>query len=632
LGNKGLVTERVKNHALRAPRQLAVADGRERLTYGELDRRANQLARHLASCGVGAGSLVGLYLRRSPDFIVCALAVLKAGAAYLPLDPDAPAERIGFALKDSGTAAVITSSGLRRQAPAGAWKIVDLQADSPAIAAQSSEDCGVAIAPDDLAYVIYTSGSSGQPKGVEITHSNLNHLVAWHLQAFQVTENDRASFMAALGFDAAVWEIWPYLAAGASLHIPEERLRTDARALRDWLAEQKITVSFAVTALAESLLALEWPAEASLRYLLTGADALRRRPSATLPFALVNNYGPTEYTVVATSGLVAPAETGLPSIGRAIDRTVIRVLDEDGREVAPGEAGELYLGGAGLARGYRNQPELTAEKFVPNLFGDENAGRLYRTGDLVRLRSNGEIEFLGRMDEQVKIRGFRIEPNEIVAALDACPGVSASAVVAREAQGEKRLVAYVVTASDAQLTAPGLRQQLLQRLPDYMVPAAFVRMHALPFTLNGKVDRKALPAPEAGNTLHEQDYVAPRTLVEQRLAALIAPLLQVERVGVNDNFFLLGGHSLLGAQLINRISEGFGINLPLLSLFDHPTLAGMADEVERLILEKLDQEKLALEKLAQEKLGESVAADNSAPGSRARELEPATRSLQGNER
>jgi amino acid adenylation domain-containing protein len=620
LANNGSVAEQVKNHAVRAPQQLAVAGLGARLNYGDLDRRANQLARHLASCGVGSGSLVGLYLRRSPDFIVSALAILKAGAAYLPLDPEAPAERIGFALKDSGAAAVMTSSGLRGQVPGGNWNVVDLHADSAAIAGQSGDDCGVAISPDDLAYVIYTSGSTGQPKGVEITHANLNHLVAWHLRAFEIADNDRASFMAALGFDAAVWEIWPYLAAGASLHIPEERVRTDARSLRDWLVEEKITISFAVTALAESLLGLEWPSGVSLRYLLTGADALRRRPSANLPFTLVNNYGPTEYTVVATSGVVAPAGAGLPSIGCTIDRTVRRVLDENGCEVAPGEAGELYLGGAGLARGYRNQPALTAERFVRKAFGNESADRLYRTGDLVRVRSNGEIEFLGRVDEQVKIRGFRVEPNEIVAALDACPGVSASAVVASEDQEEKRLVAYVVASTEARLTAPGLRQQLLERLPDYMVPAVFVQMHAIPLTLNGKVDRKALPVPETGNTLPEQDYVAPRTLAEQRLAELIAPLLQVERVGVNDNFFLLGGHSLLGAQLINRISDSLGINLPLLSLFDHPTLAGMAEEVERLILEKLEQEKLE-----REKLGDSAA------GSRTRELEPATKSLQGSE-
>jgi acyl carrier protein len=326
-----------------------------------------------------------------------------------------------------------------------------------------------------------------------------------------------------------------------------------------------------------------------LRILLTGADTLRRRPAANLPFTLVNNYGPTECTVVATSGIVTPEQTTKwPSIGCAIDNAAVYILNEVMQVVPKGEAGELYVGGAGVARGYRNQPELTAQRFVRPSFATGHA-ILYRTGDLARELFNGEIEFLGRADEQVKIRGFRIEPSEIITALNACPGVETSTVVAQEeSNGEKRLIAYITTTPYATLTLGALREHLAKLLPDYMIPAVFVELESLPVTANGKVDRNALPQPSIANMLREEAYFAPRTVIEQRLAGLIAPLLNMERVGVNDNFFLLGGHSLLGTQLITRIREAFGIDLPLLSLFDHPTLAGMSSEIETLILEKIE--------------------------------------------
>ena len=581
------VSGMVSRQAAITPQAGAVVAAGAVLTYAELEARSNRLARYLISAGVARGSVVALYLKRSANFVLAALAVMKAGAAYLPVDPESPASRIAFTLEDAGVTTVVTASELCDRVPAGAWRVVDLERESALIGEQAPSAPDVEVQPEDLAYVIYTSGSTGQPKGVEIPHSSLVNLIAWHRNAFHVTAEDRASFLAALGFDAAVWELWPYLSTGATVFVPEDGIRNDARALRNWLLEEKITISFAVTAMAESLLALDWPAHTPLRYLLTGADVLRRRPSANLPFALVNNYGPTEYTVVATSGIVEPG-AGVPSIGRAIDNTTAYVLDEAMREVPQGEAGELFLGGAGLARGYRNRPELTAERFVQNPFATSKKDkRLYRTGDLVRVLATGDLEFLGRVDEQVKIRGFRIEPNEIVSALDACVGVRASAVIVREEFGEKRLVGYVVPAEDAALSAPMLRDQMAKILPEYMVPTSFVAVEKIPATANGKVDRAALPAPSNANLLREECYVAPRTMVEERLAGLIAPLLRVDRVGVNDNFFLLGGHSLLGTQLITRIGESFGVNLPLLSLFDHPTLAGMAAEVEQLILEKI---------------------------------------------
>jgi amino acid adenylation domain-containing protein len=559
------------------------------LTYAELNRQANQLAHYLISLGAGRERLVGLCLERSPAFIVAALATLKAGAAYLPLDPDSPAERIAFMLQDSGGSALVTSGKLANDLPGGDWAVLNIDNHAPQISSQRAEAPKMEIRPEDLAYLVYTSGSTGRPKGVEVTHSNLMNLVCWHARAFEMRPADRASFLAALGFDAAVWELWPYLTMGASVHIPEEGVRNDAEALRDWLVERKITISFAATAMAERLITLDWSLDTSLRILLTGADTLRRRPPESLPFTLVNNYGPTECTVVATSGVVKSSDTTKwPSIGRPIENTVVHIIDEAMHPLPRGEVGELYIGGAGVARGYRNQPDLTAQRFVRAPFGPHE-DIFYRTGDLGRVLPDGEIEFLGRVDEQVKIRGFRVEPNEIVTALNSCAGVQTSTVVAREEQGgEKRLVAYVALAPDSTVTVNVLRDSLFKTLPNYMVPSAFVGLASIPTTANGKVDRAALPEPTAANLLRDEGYVAPQTIVEQRLATMIAPLLQVECVGVNDNFFLLGGHSLLGTQLITRIREGFGVDLSLLSLFDHPTLAGMSAEIEQLILAKIE--------------------------------------------
>ncbi|MFZ0806658.1 MAG: non-ribosomal peptide synthetase [Candidatus Sulfotelmatobacter sp.] len=599
------ITRLVAEHAAAAPNSLAVKAGRESLSYAELERRSNQLAQHLRTLGVGADALVGILLERSPESVIASLAVLKAGAGYLPLNPATPADRLAFMLRDSGLSVVITRDGLAEKLGSGSlgsgsWSVVNLDADREIIGSYSGASVDTAAGANDLAYVIYTSGSTGQPKGVEIPRGGLASLVAWHLRAFEVKAFDRASLLASIGFDATVWEMWPYLAAGASVHIPEDAVRQQVEPLRDWLVGEKITISFVPTPLAELLIQTEWPASAGLRLLLTGADTLHRRPPQGLPFILVNNYGPTESTVVATSGVVAPAgaDTKQPSIGRAIDGTQVHILDEQMRPVAAGTSGELFLGGASLARGYRKRADLTAEKFVPNPFGNgSGSAKLYRTGDRVRLLPNGEIEFLGRLDDQIKIRGYRIELDEISAVLNSHPEVKASAVTARDVRGaevnrdEKRLIAYLVLARQSESTANVFREFLQQRVPDYMIPATFVRVDALPLTTNGKVDRAALPAPN-GNTLPEEAYVAPRSVVEQRLAELIAPLLHVERVGANDNFFLLGGHSLLGTQLLTRISETFGIELSLLTIFDRPTLSGMSSEIERLILAKLDLAKL----------------------------------------
>ncbi len=560
----------------------------QRLTYAELDRSANQLAHYLRATGVGEEHVVGLHLERSPASVISALAVLKAGAAYLPLDPSLPAERLRYMLTDANVSVVMSQGANAELLPKHTWSVLDWERLHPLLDGYPSDYPRSVVTAESLAYVIYTSGSTGQPKGVEATHGGLRNLIDWHIRAFEVTAADRASLQAVVGFDAAVWELWPYLAAGASVHIPQGSVRSNPDAIREWLLTQKISITFLPTTLAEQMLLLEWPLDTALRILLTGADTLRRRPSPGLPFTLVNNYGPTEGTVVATSGRVKPedADGHMPSIGRAIDNTQIYILDEMMQPVREGDSGELFIGGAGVARGYRNNPVLTAEKFVRNPLGGSD--RLYRTGDRARFLPGGEIEFLGRLDEQIKIRGYRVEPNEIINALNTYPGVQASAVAVEADKAEKRLIAYVVLTPGAKVDPTGLRQMLSRQLPDYMVPAMLIRVDALPLTANGKVDYAALPAPTAANALADDRFVAPRTMVEERLAGLLRPLLHVDRVSVKDNFFLLGGHSLLGTQLISRISESFGVELSLLSLFDHPTLEEMSVEVEKLILAKVD--------------------------------------------
>ncbi len=562
------------------PEQLAVADGADRLSYADLDQRSGRLAVVLGEAGAGPELCVALFLERSTDFIVAALAVLKAGAAYLPLDPATPPDRVTDILADAGAGLLLTHRGKGRDLPSGSCRVLDLDAtplpnDPLAEAADPPGDC--------LAYVIYTSGSTGRPKGVEIAHGNLASLVAWHRTVFAVTPDDRVSQVAGLGFDAAVWEIWPALAAGASVHLADEATRRSPPALRDWLVAEGITIAFVPTVLAESLVQTAWPDGTALRTLLTGADTLRRRPVVGLPFRLVNNYGPTECTVVATSGTVAPDGCGTPSIGRPITGVAAFILDDTLQPVPAGAVGELCLAGSLVGRGYRNNPDATADRFVTFAPSDGPPVRVYRTGDRVRLLDNGEIAFLGRFDDQVKIRGFRAEPGEIVAHLTECPGVSTCAVVARDGGDGLDLVAYVVPTPDARLTVAGLREALAVRLPDYMIPAHFVALAALPITSAGKLDRAALPAPDRNNVLPfrpaNEASPAPTSGCEAEVAALVASLLGLSAVEPQANFFLLGGHSMLAAQLVTQIRDRFGVALTLRQLFLAPTVTALAAAV-----------------------------------------------------
>ncbi len=568
------------------PQAPALAGAGVTLTYAETDARSTAVAHRLRAAGLGANDPVGLYFESSAELVIAALGVWKAGGAYLPIDPAYPAERAHFILSDSGAPIVLTRHAHASSVDGGPWKTLfieditanDAAGDSPLPAA----------APQDLAYLIYTSGSTGQPKGVEITHSNLRNLVDWHNQAFAITNHDRATQIAGPGFDAAVWEIWPYMASGAAIHIPSREDRYSAAKLRDWLVSEQITVSFLPTILAEEVLGLSWPEGTFLRLLLTGGDALHLFPPPGLPFELVNNYGPTECTVVATSAPVKSSDVqSTPTIGRAILNTTIHLLDGSGREVAEGEVGEIFIGGPSVGRGYRNRPELTAESFVTITIGGVSE-RVFRTGDLAKRLPSGEFAFAGRADDQIKIRGFRIEPDEIAAVINRHAQVVSSAVIARSDSGEKRLVAYVVLTTGTEISDRELRDLVAQTLPDYMVPANFVKLDRIPTTANGKLDKAALPAPTEENQLRRDMYVAPKNELEEMVAGIVGPILGLPRVSAHDNFFLLGGHSLMGAQLIAKVREIFDVELNLRNIFQCPTVAKLAGKIEESLVERLE--------------------------------------------
>lgn len=583
-----LVDQLLSAQAQKTPDGLALASATQRLSYGQLDRLANQFAHHLQSLGVGPETLVGICLQRSPEMVIAALAVLKGGGAYVPLDPDYPADRLRFMLDDAQVPVLISEHEINQRIGGGRWQSVEINRHRSLIANHPETTPAVTTSAQNLAYVIYTSGSTGRPKGVQVTHESLLNLIRWHQRAFSISSADRASQLSSVGFDAAVWEIWPNLTAGTSVHFPDESTRVVADLLRDWLVRERITVSFVPTPLAEALIALEWPTNTALRLLLTGADTLHQYPPSHLPFALVNNYGPTECTVVTTSATILPKEQpdSLPPIGHPIDNVQVYILDENLQQVPTGTVGELHIAGVGLARGYLNQPELDSQRFIANPFTGVPGERLYRTGDLARYLPDGQIGFVGRVDEQIKIRGYRIEPDEIAAVLDQYPGVKSSAVVAREDSGDKRLIAYVLTSPDVELTQSLLQDFLKKYLPDYMVPAVFVRVASLPVTNSGKIDRQALPVPSPENVIGDQMRIPPRTPVEKRVVAILSELLGVPQVNLDDNFFFLGGHSLLGTQLIARARDSFGVELPLRTVFDSSTAGELSAVIERMLREE----------------------------------------------
>jgi amino acid adenylation domain-containing protein len=578
-----------QQQAARNPEALAVASDHGRLTYGELDQGAERLAARLRALGVGPETVVAVCLERSPEQVLAILAVLKAGGAYLPIDPSNPAERVVYTLRDSGALAVLTREELARDLeplPIQAIYLDQGVAGGQPAASLRSRD---RVAGESLAYVIYTSGSTGNPKGTELRHSGLANLVAWHRRAYDLTPDDRCALLAGPGFDASVWEIWPALASGASLHVPPADIVASPPDLWIWIADEGITITFLPTPLAEAVMAEPVPERLALRTILTGGDRLLRRPRPEHPFVLVNHYGPTESTVVTNAVPVEKEGARPPTIGRSIDNVRVFLVDRAFRPVPAGVPGELCVAGAGLARGYRHRPELTAAAFVPDPFGapGDPGGRLYRTGDLARWLPDGDVEFLGRIDHQVKIRGFRIELGEIEAALVALPEVRDAVVLVDQEGGEKHLVAYLTPREGEALPAlHALRETLSARLPPYMVPSAFVALESLPLNSSGKVDRKALarikPEPEGPEGETEAVRLTP---TEEMLAGIWTELLGVERIRPADDFFDLGGHSLLATRLVSRLREAFGVELPLRAVFQTPRLDALAQRVEEALRE-----------------------------------------------
>ena len=580
------VHELFERRAREAPDAVAIVDGERSMTYAELDAAANRLARRLRAAGLPPEGRVGVAMERSAGLIVAWLAALKAGGAYVPMDAAYPAERLAFMAQDAGVSVLVVADCVPESLSAFAGPVVSLERDRAEIESLSADPLDdVAVFPDSLAYVVYTSGSTGTPKGVAIPHRGVARM-AYAGDYAPLAADDRVAHLASVSFDAAAWEVWAPLLAGARVVVigRDDALSPPALAAR--IRDEGVTALFLTTALFHQVAEEAPHAFTGLRHLLTGGETLdpsaaRRALEAGAPRRLLNMYGPAESTTYATWHAVGRVEPDAPSvpIGRAVAATRLYVLDAHLRPVPVGVAGELFIGGAGLARGYLGKPELTAERFVADPFSGHPGARLYRTGDRVRWREGGALEFLGRVDQQVKVRGFRVEPGEIETALRAHPAVADAAVALREDRpGDRYLAAYVVGAEGAEPDTAALRAWLAARLPAYMVPGAIVPLAALPQTPGGKLDRRALPAPHAAGG--EDGYVPPATETEEAVAAIWREVLGAERVGARDNFFDLGGHSLRATRIVSRVEAALGVRIPVSTVFDRPTVADMARLVD----------------------------------------------------
>ncbi|MBN1400691.1 MAG: amino acid adenylation domain-containing protein, partial [Anaerolineae bacterium] len=591
--------------AERDPDAVAVVHAGEQLTYGELNRRANQLAHYLQKRGVSRGTLVGICVERSLEALIGIMGILKAGGAYVPMDPDYPQERLAFMLQNAEMPVLITQqhlAGILAGDPAAndeqgrvQAQVISLDTDWSLISKEPEQPPLSGVTPDELAYVIYTSGSTGQPKGVMISHGSLaNAYYAWET-AYELRTRVNAHLqMASMAFDVFTGDMVRALCSGGKLVLCPREILLDGAALYTLIQAEEIDCAeFVPVVLRQLMQHLEQSGQSldDMRLVICGSDSWYvAEYTDFLRFCgpetrLINSFGLTEATIDSSyfeaQALHLSGEQLLP-IGRPFANMQLYILDAHMQPLPIGVPGELYVGGKGLARGYLGQPDLTAERFVTAPFG----ARLYKTGDMARYLPDGNIQFLGRMDNQVKIRGFRIELGEVEAVLAQHPAVASAAVIAREdTPGDQRLAAYLVAAAAGgpagQLPSSGeLRRYVQDRLPDYMVPSAFVALEALPLTPNGKIDRRALPMPDWGQRDLESDYIAPRTPVEADVAAIFAEVLGMERVGIHDSFFELGGHSLLATQLVSRIRERLDVDLPLRRVFESPTVATMAEHVE----------------------------------------------------
>ncbi len=573
------IHELIEERAYQDPERTAVRFNQQRLSYGELDRRSNQLARRLQTLGVGPETIVGWCVERSPEMLVGLLGTLKAGGAFLPLDPAYPRERLEYMLHDTRVSTVLTQQRLRDCVPEGPNQLICLDSDWESIAQEDDGRPDCKAEPHNLAYIVYTSGSTGVPKGVLVEHKSLTNVICAQIPEFKISPESRVLQMLSISFDAAIGEIFRTLAGGATLCLASKEELLPGPGLIDILRDERITT---VTMSAAALGALplvngELP---DLQTLTVGGEAclpeLAARWSKGRRF--INGYGPTETTIGATLATEWNLDRR-PPLGRPLPNVEVYVLDRWMRPVPVGTPGELYIGGIGVTRGYLNRPDLTAERFIPNPFSKCPGDRLYRTGDLVRWLPDGNLDFLGRIDQQVKIRGFRIELSEIESVLSKHEQVGQCVVEVREERGVRRLVGYVTPRDKDKLSPSELRAFLMMRLPDYMIPAFLMVLPSLPLTANGKIDRKALPTPDADQLTLETPFVAPRTKTEKALARIWADVLGLEQVGIRSNFFELGGDSIMSIQIVARATEA-GLKLTPKDLFQHQTIAELAEVIE----------------------------------------------------
>src|SRR5437868_4316833 len=563
----GAVHQMIEEQAIQAGSAIALAIGSSQISYGELNERANQVARYLRRAGAGPNTLVGIYLERSAEMLVAVLGVLKAGAAYVPLDPAYPADRIAFIVEDAQLGWLLSQHSLVGQLPAHAAQVVRLDADWPAIASEAGEDLAVAVKPEDLAYVLYTSGSTGKPKGVQIEHRNLVNFVSSMQLEPGLGKQDVLLAVTTLSFDIAGLELLLPLTVGARIVLATREQAGDGNQLRHMLS-QGITVMQATPATWRLLIESGWTGQSNLKILCGGealphdlAEQLLRRCGE-----LWNMYGPTETTIWSSLYRVRDVNWSVAPIGRPIGNTQMYVLDKQLQLLPVGVAGELYIGGEGVARGYWKRPQLSAEKFIPDPFRAQPGARLYRTGDLVRYLPDGNLQYLGRLDTQVKVRGFRIELGEIESVLGQHPAVQQGVVVVREdTPGDKRLIAYIVGDTDL-AASEELRAYLKQSLPEYMLPSQYVVLDSLPLTPNGKVDRNALPKPKR-EFAEKARAVSPRDDLEASLVHIWENVLGVRPIGINEDFFELGGHSLMAAHMLSEVRNLTRKDLPLSVLF-----------------------------------------------------------------
>ncbi|OUL34268.1 thioester reductase [Nostoc sp. T09] len=566
----------------KTPDAVALVFQNQQVTYRELNCRANQVAQYLQTLGVGAEVLVGICIERSIEMVVGLLAILKAGGAYVPLDPGYPQERLAFMLSDTNVSVLLTQKELVAKLPTHTASIICLDTDWHEIAQNNQENLSTYITAGNLAYVMYTSGSTGQPKGVCVIHSGVVRLVKETNYA-QLTDEEIILQLAPISFDASTLEIWGSLLNGGRLVICPPNTPS-LEELGQIIQQHQVTTLWLTAGLFHLIVDEKIDALKSLRQLLAGGDVLSvphvdKFLQTLKNCQLINGYGPTEnttFTCCYTIKLPLQPGASIP-IGRPIANTQVYILDDNLQPVAIAEVGELYIAGDGLARGYLNRPDLTAEKFISHSFDRNSTTRLYKTGDLARYLPDGNIEFLGRIDNQVKIRGFRIELGEIEREIAQHPDVRENVVLARQQEtGEKQLVTYIVPHQKSKYTHNQLRSFLQQRLPNYMVPSAFVVLESLPLTANGKVDRHKLPAPSRERPQLEQAYIAPQTDLERQLAGILCDLLKIDRVGIDDNFFDLGATSISILQVTARVQQEFSTELPAVKLFQYSTIGALA--------------------------------------------------------